>query len=216
MITSCLDHLVIAAVSLEQGVAYLQEKLGVKMQPGGQHPRQGTHNMLLKLDGSRYLEVIAIDPAGIKPSQPRWFGLDLPEMQAKLHERPRLITWVARTADIHASLRQCNTEIGQIQQMSRGELNWQITIPEDGIMPFAGLVPALIEWETERHPSVSMVDAGCRLIALEGYHTQPKLIEKTLTSLSLGPELVLHSVASEAEISLRALIGTPAGTILLD
>ena len=122
MPSACLDHLVIAAHSLTQGVEYINEKLGVEPQGGGQHASQGTHNKLLKLSQGCYLELISIDPDGDRPSHPRWFNLDSPEMQEKLLERPRLITWVARSDDIHSSVAGCSVDIGQVRSMSRGKL----------------------------------------------------------------------------------------------
>ncbi len=216
MSSVCLDHLVIAAASLEQGATYIREKLAVEMQVGGQHDRQGTHNLLLKLDQGRYLEVIAIDPIGTKPCHPRWFTLDSPTIQAKLRERPRLITWVAKTDDIHTLVRHCNIDIGQVQPMNRGELNWQITIPQDGTMPLDGLVPALIEWGTDQHPSSRLPNLGCDLIALEGYHNQPRFIQEILASISLEKEMAIHPVSSVKAIRLMAQINTPSGIVLLD
>jgi hypothetical protein len=43
-----------------------------------------------------YLEIIAIDPDGVAPPHPRWFGLDEPALQRALEAGPRLIHWVAR------------------------------------------------------------------------------------------------------------------------
>lgn len=37
-----LDHLVIAARNLEEGRAWLEGRLGVSMQPGGEHASFGT------------------------------------------------------------------------------------------------------------------------------------------------------------------------------
>lgn len=211
-----LDHLVIAAASLEQGTEYLRETLGVEMQIGGQHTSQGTHNMLLKLDLDRYLEVIAIDPAGSKPSQPRWFELDSPEMQAKLRERPRLITWVARTDDIHAAVKRSNIDIGQVRPMSRGQLNWQITIPQDGALTFAGLVPPIIEWEFDQSPANRLQESGCRLVAFEGYHHNPSLLKGVITSLGLGHEIDIKEASTEAEEGLKAQVATPNGLVVFD
>jgi hypothetical protein len=44
-----VDHLVIAAASLEEGVAWCEATLGVTPGPGGEHPLMGTHNRLLRI-----------------------------------------------------------------------------------------------------------------------------------------------------------------------
>ena len=83
-----VDHLVVAAHSLEQGADWCQRVLGVASRPGGKHGAMGTHNRLLALSSAAYprsyLEIIAIDPDAPAPSRPRWFGLD----DAALQQRP--------------------------------------------------------------------------------------------------------------------------------
>ena len=90
-----LDHLAIVAPDLDTGCAFVTRALGVDLQPGGAHPRMGTHNRLLRLGPDIYLEVIAIDPSAQRPDRPRWFGMDDLDFDAP----PRLATWVARTDD---------------------------------------------------------------------------------------------------------------------
>ena len=64
-----LDHLVIMATSLEQGVAWCEATLGATPGPGGEHPLMGTHNRLLKIASpgfaGAYLEIIAINSIAI-------------------------------------------------------------------------------------------------------------------------------------------------------
>ena len=86
-----IDHLVFGAYSLDEGVDFIYQKLGVMPNQGGKHPLMGTHNKLLKLGRSIYLEIIAIDPDATKPNRPRWFGLD--DLQPA--SKPKLLTWVA-------------------------------------------------------------------------------------------------------------------------
>lgn len=42
-----LDHLVVAADNLSEGIDYVTNILGISPQPGGQHASMGTHNALL-------------------------------------------------------------------------------------------------------------------------------------------------------------------------
>ncbi|MEY4341937.1 MAG: hypothetical protein RL541_1441, partial [Pseudomonadota bacterium] len=41
-----IDHLVVAASSLAQGVAWCEDQLGITPGPGGEHALFGTHNRL--------------------------------------------------------------------------------------------------------------------------------------------------------------------------
>lgn len=86
-----LDHIVVAARSLEEGSAWVEAALGVKMLPGGKHALMGTHNRVLSIGNGRYLEVIAIDPEAPPPARPRWFGLDEPATRARLERGPVLL-----------------------------------------------------------------------------------------------------------------------------
>src|SRR5450830_698760 len=93
-----IDHITVTAPTLEAGAEFVRQALGIVPQAGGEHPRMGTHNLLLRLGDSAFLEVIAPNPVAPRPDRPRWFGLDHP---AVLRE-PRLATWVARTDDLRA------------------------------------------------------------------------------------------------------------------
>jgi hypothetical protein len=67
-----LDHLVVAAATLPEGVAHVERLLGVEMSAGGQHVFMGTHNAVLRLGNDCYLEVIAIDPSLPAPPGRIW------------------------------------------------------------------------------------------------------------------------------------------------
>jgi len=73
-----IDHLVIGADNLEQGISFVRERLGIDIPYGGVHPQMGTHNHLVQLGNDIFLEVIAINPDMEPPNAPRWFGLDDP------------------------------------------------------------------------------------------------------------------------------------------
>ena len=53
-----IDHIVITAPSLETGAEFVMQALGVKPQPGGEHERMGTHNLVLRLDEPTYLMTV--------------------------------------------------------------------------------------------------------------------------------------------------------------
>lgn len=200
-----LDHIVIAAHSLEQGYDHVERALGVRPAPGGKHPKMGTHNGLLSLGEGVYLEVIAIDPQGDDPGRPRWFGLDNPRLQAELRRSPRLLHWVARTDDIHAAVAAL-AELGKVHRMSRGEFEWDITIPDDGELLEGGLIPSVIAWGDTPHPTTRLPDSGCRLLDLRGLHPQPKRVAARLRAL--GAELPLEASPAPA---LLAQVQTPFG-----
>ena len=62
-----LDHIVVAADSLKQGVDYIRSCLGIEIPKGGFHRTMGTHNHLMQLGNDAYLEVITIDPEAEAP-----------------------------------------------------------------------------------------------------------------------------------------------------
>lgn len=202
-----IDHIAITAPTLEAGAELVRLALGVELQTGGAHTRMGTHNLLLRLGDAVYLEVIAPDPDAPRPSRPRWFALDTLAADAA----PALATWIARTADIEASVAACSEPLGNIEAMSRGALNWRITIPGDGALPLHGVAPALIEWQAETHPAARLQDHGLSLIKLELFHPEPERIARLLLSLGLDGQLVVHPSTAERGVGLVAHINTPQG-----
>jgi hypothetical protein len=212
MIEAAFDHLIVAAATLEQGEEFIESRVGARPQRGGKHVAMGTHNSVLKVGPRTYLEVIAIDPGGATPERPRWFELDRPDTQAQLRASPRLIHWAARTGDIDAARRACTIDPGPAHAMSRGELNWLITIPEDGHLPGGGVLPTLIAWPDARHPTDTMPDARIRLATLAAAHPEPGRIRGALAALGLGETL---QVTFSAKIRLAAMLHTPRGMMTL-
>jgi glyoxalase-like protein len=202
-----LDHVVVTASDLAAGVYWVESMLGVALQTGGEHQRMATHNALLRLGDSTYLEVIAPNPAALHPDGPRWFELD----RLSAEESPRLATWVARTDDIYGATTACRGEFGDIEPMSRGSLNWLITIPAQGALLAGGVIPMLIEWRTAKHPAAALEDKGCALSQLELFHPNPKAVSKILDCLAIRPEVGIHQAATGTRPYLVAHIDTPQG-----
>jgi len=203
-----LDHITIAADSLAAGVAYAEAALDVKIPFGGAHPLMGTHNHLLRLGDSLFLEIIAPDPAAEPVSRRRWFGLDDPAMRAELAAGPRLATWIVATDDIEATLRELPLARGPAIKVTRGELSWLISVPSDGAMPFGGAFPTLIAWPRGPHPASRMPDLGCSLVSFEIAHPDARAIRDALQP-HLNDARVQFMPAPH--VSLRATIRTPQG-----
>jgi Glyoxalase-like domain len=203
-----LDHIVIAASSLEAGVSFAERALGVPMPAGGAHPLMGTHNHLLRLGETLFLEVIAPDPAAGPLQRPRWFALDDPRVRAELTASPRLITWVAATRDIAAALRSVPHAAGPAVRVTRGDIEWLISIPPDGSMPFDGAFPAFIQWPEGPHPASRMPDLGCSLIKFEIAHPDSELIGQALKPFFSDPRVQFRATPA---MSMHVTIKTPRG-----
>jgi catechol 2,3-dioxygenase-like lactoylglutathione lyase family enzyme len=201
-----LDHLAVAADTLEQGVAYVEAALGVKVQPGGQHVFMGTHNYLLRLGAGEYLEVIAVDPSLPRPERARWFGLDHPV------GAPRLVHWIARVDDIGTVVKTVPYADQPVVDAQRGDLRWKITIPDDGRLPFGGAFPTLIEWPKGPHVSERMAESGCRLERLVVRHPQAEAIGAALGGVFDDQRVVFETAD---DVGLRAEILTPGGVRVL-
>ena len=211
MMRAELDHLVVVAPTLAIGADFVTQALGVEPQAGGAHPLMGAHNLVLRLGGNTYLEVIAIDPAAPRPKRPRWFALDeLPSGAS-----PRLLTWVARTSGLDEAADLLAPYVGNVEAMTRGSLRWRITVPADGSLARGGLIPSLIEWQTAAHPAINMRESGCSLSMLEAYHSQSELVREQLGRLGLDGALKVTALRTATSPYLVAHIDTPTGRRLL-
>lgn len=171
-----IDHIVVVAQTLEQGVAWCEATLGITPQPGGDHPQFGTHNRLFKIATPNfplaYLEIIAIKKIAAqaintlantqnkaqnkdlnKAVKARWFDMDDAVLQAAVAKEPRLVHFVANTDDIQAgraALKAIGIDRGAAVEASRptrkGRLEWKITVRDDGQRLFNGALPSLIQW----------------------------------------------------------------------
>jgi hypothetical protein len=206
------DHLVVAATTLADGIEYVAELTGAVPQPGGRHVAMGTHNALLKLDERFFLEIIAIDPEGVKPATPRWFDLDDVALQAELTERPRLIHWVARCDAIEQLAAACPIALGSVRPFSRGDYRWRITVPDDGSLPAKGVVPTLIQWDVDFHPAERLPNVGVALAQFAATHPDPAGVRAALAKLGLAA--AIH-VTYDREARLAAMLRTPRGIVTL-
>lgn len=206
-----LDHLVLAAATLDAGASYVEELCGVKVPPGGSHPLMGTHNRLMQIGRGAFLEIIAVDADAPAPDRPRWYSLDAPETRERLAAGPVLLTWVVRTDDIEWAAALSPIRTGPVIQGRRGDLEWKITVPEDGSMPEGGTFPTLIQWQDFAGPVSNMANLGCRLESLTLRHQEPDKLNAALSAI--GADSLADGVESSADgpAGLCARISTPTG-----
>ena len=229
--TTQIDHLVVAAATLEQGVQWCEATLGITPAPGGEHEKYGTHNRLFKIASPAhplaYFEIIAINPEAVIPKRSqvaRWFDLDDKTLQKAITQEPRLVTFVASTDDVKAArhvLRTQSIERGQIvhasRKSSKGTLNWQITVREDGERLFNGTLPTLIQWgkpdATEPlrlHPRNNLPRSGVTLHSLAVTHPSAAKLQTAYASIGLEGVAI-----SDGPANLVATLKTPKGLVQL-
>ena len=201
-----LDHLAISASSLADGVAAVEQALGVSLAGGGEHPLMGTHNRLLGL-GDVYLEVIAVNPVATGPTHPRWFDLD------NFEGAPRLTNWICRTDDLSCAIATSPDGVGVPVALTRADLRWQMAVPADGKLPFGNAYPALIQWDGSAHPAARLEDVGCRLRHFEIIHPDAVALNGAL----LGAFSDLRVTIRQGDVmAYRAEIDTPHGVRVLE
>ena len=211
--TVWVDHLVVAAASLADGVAWCEATLGVTPAAGGRHALMGTHNRLLKIASESfpdaYLEILAIDPDAPPPGRARWFGLDGLDLAAG----PRLIHLVARSTmlDMHRwGLINVGLNPGNPLRASRetahGSLSWEILVRDDGRLECGGALPTLIQW-SGRHPATDLPDSGVTLqrLALQGVPDRAREVLRLRGA----------TVSDAPGPAVEALLATPKGDVTL-
>ena len=168
-----LDHIAVLGVTLEDAARHCETALETPLGPGGQHAAFATHNRLLGLEDALYLEAIAIDPEAGDPGRPRWFGLD------RFAGAARLDKWVVRVDDMDEALAAL-PEAGRPVALERGDLAWIMAVPDDGMLAWDGLFPALIEWKSEPPAGARLTSSGWALSELVVAHPQAGHLEARL------------------------------------
>ena len=204
-----IDHIVIGAASLDL-TARIEQQFGTAFGGGGKHPVMATHNRLLKLQHDLYCEVIAIDPDATA-TRPRWFSLDTPPTEIKLRTGPRPLCWVWNVPDIDHAATVCGYDPGRIITMTRDDLQWRLTVADDGMLAENGILPTLIEWPGGRNPAHRMADSPVRLSRLVLTHPDPAMIADCFDRLGASNAVVLASGAP----ALAFHFDTPNGPVVL-
>jgi hypothetical protein len=226
-----IDHLVVVAATLSQGVQWCEDTLGITPGPGGEHEKQGTHNRLFKIATPRYplayFEIIAINPhadPALRSKNARWFDMDDPTLQKSVAKQPKLLHFAAGTSDIKAA-RQAwfdqgidrGTVIHANRRTSKGLLHWQFTLRPDGQRLFQGCLPSLIQWgkpgeaDPQRmHPRNTLPRSKVSLERLSISHPTAAKLKAAYAAVGLTEVSV-----SQGEANIEAVLHTPKGLVTL-
>ncbi len=200
-----LDHIAVACEDLETGRAWVEERLGASLQPGGKHARFSTHNLLMGLEDGVYFELIAIDPSAPDPGRRRWFDLD------DFRGPPRLTNWICAADVLADALALAPRGMGAPFEVQRGDLRWTFVGGENGRLPFGGGFPAMIDWGASPHPAQRLPATGLRLERLEIFNPEAEALQR-----ALGPLLADARIVIEAgEKAMRAVFSSPDGQKVL-
>lgn len=227
---STLDHLVVMARTLDEGVRWVEALLGVTPGPGGSHPLMGTHNRLINISGFNfpdcYLEIIAIDPTATPQRAPglkRWFDMDDEFLRAQVARYgPQLIAYVVRSPDIQVTAQAlaakdiaCGQLIGASRQTEKTLLRWRISLRDDGQRLMDGALPNLIQWGLRgevdaAHPTDELPGTGVQLQELQLIHPETEPLEEACQAIGLRCVQV-----KSGPPGICAVLQTPRGLIRL-
>lgn len=199
-----IDHLVLAAPSLEAGIDHVRRLTGTAPIFGGRHEGAGTHNALMSLGAPTYLEVLAPDPSQsassplIEPSQVteahlQGFAIGCNDLDAAV--RDLRDAGVEDVTDPFAMTRR---------QPDGTELAWRLAFigPKVG-----GAHPFLISWGDTPSPAYTGAVGG-QFVALRAGDPDPTTAALPLAVLGIDVE-----VDASPTPWLRATIDTPSGTV---
>ncbi len=201
-----LDHMILGCNDLDRGIAFVEDRTGVRAAFGGAHPGRGTRNALLSLGERRYLEIMAPDPDQPDAKEPLALHL------RKLSE-PQITGWAVHPGDLGSfakKLRNAGVAFegptpGSRKRPDGRVLEWQTLTLKDNA---SWLLPFFIEWSADSlHPSLD-APAGCRLIRFEAVTPEPNKLAKTAALLSLDMPIIKGE-----KPQLRATLAGPKGDL---
>jgi len=204
-----LDHLTVIAPSLAEGVAHVRACLDLDVPFGQRHAYMGTHNHLLQLGDTIYLEIVALDPDGVAPGRARWFGLDdQRKVRTDWDNGHRLRGWVARTDMIDTVIAGRAHIFGRKILLPAIDPSFDFAIPDDGSLPLAGAAPSIIDRRGKPRSMATIADLGARLRSFTLEHPDPDTISDLYRDLAItrAPVIVRGS-----RLRYRAEIETLSG-----
>jgi len=199
-----LDHILLGCPDLDTGIAFLQQRTGVKAVFGGVHPGRGTQNALLSLGERQYLEIIAPDPQQADTANSLALAL-------RALREARLVGWAAHPGELRAFAKKLREEGFAFEGPTPGSrkrpdgrlLEWQTLHLQDDR---SGLLPFFIAWHSP-HPA-SNAPKGVQLTRFELASPTRETLKKIATRLSLDV-----AVVQSEKPQIRAALAGPAGKL---
>jgi Glyoxalase-like domain len=205
-----LDHLTVIAPTLKEGVSHVRACLDLDVPFGQRHGYMGTHNHLLQLGGSVYLEIVAADPEAERPIRPRWFNLDNPQaVRRDWDAGRRLRGWVGNADPIDTVLIGREGIFGTRVSLPWSDPSFDFAIPDDGTLPLDGAAPSVIGRRGKPRSMANMADLGARLLSFAIEHPNAGAISELYHVLDIDHPPIVRLGAT---LRYSASIATPTGT----
>ena len=109
--------------------------------------------------------------------------------------------------DIYDAASKCGYDAGKITTMTRDDLEWMLTIAEDGTLVEDGLLPGLIQWPGSRNPANKLPESGIRLNRLILQHSQPDAIAQIIDQLGIDGPIEVSSGPTNLIFEMRTNSG---------
>lgn len=204
-----LDHLIVIAPTLAEGVAHVRACLDVDVPFGQRHGYMGTYNHLVQLGDTVYLEIVALDPDAKGPGRARWFGLDDQQaVKAAWDAGRRLHGWVARTDTIDTVLTGRENIFGRKISLPWVDPSFDFAIRDDGSLPLGGAAPSLIDRRGKPRSMATIADVGARLRSFSLDHPDAAAVSALYQELRIDRPPAVTQGNSQR---YRAQIETPNG-----
>lgn len=181
-----IDHIVLGIADLETGIDALEALTGVRAAPGGQHPAWGTHNAILSLGRTQYLEILS-------PRSDARIARDMQFLTGLAALTP--VMWAVRTEDVGETAEL----LGSIGHETSGIVPGSRTRPDGSVLAWKTFwlsgpaecgLPFFIEWRSgSPHPSES-APGGCELGSIEIAQKDPVRLQDLVRLLALDVEVV--------------------------
>jgi esterase/lipase len=201
-VSHVVDHLIVGIGDLDRGMALFEQLSGVRPVYGGAHPGRGTHNALVALGETTYLEIVA----PVDPEKPPSDFESLRGVQVLLP-----IGWAVNSSNLarssqaleRAGLRLSESRAGGRERPDGSMLRWKVAAL---VEPEVALAPFLIEWaDGSAHPAATS-PRGCRIQAVMFESPEPAPLRRVIEALDLDA-LVEPGAAPRIGFELHCPLG---------